>query len=46
MHYLNLMFHGVEAIRPGFNTALPINLACPRTLIVHDGSIRTFRIFR
>ena len=20
MHYLNLMFHGVEAIRPGFNT--------------------------
>jgi hypothetical protein len=21
MHYLNLMFHGVETIRPGFTTA-------------------------
>ena len=24
MHYLNLMFHGVEAILPGFNTAFRI----------------------
>jgi hypothetical protein len=52
MHYLHLMFHGVEAIRPGFNTASRISQPLAILAIIsvnrgwHGGCIRTVRAAR